>query len=159
MDRVKPIRQFTVRAVVPGSLSALEELAGNLRWSWHEPTKRLFEHIDPELWRSSRRDPVAFLGEVDPTRLAELAADGGYVEWAERERTGLRAYLSEPRWFQSLGTDAPRTTTSSDPSPIASPAAGESTACSRSSCSASAAPARCAPSPSSAAARRPTSST
>ncbi len=109
MDRVKPIRQFTVRAVVPGSLSALEELAGNLRWSWHEPTKRLFEHIDPELWRSSRRDPVAFLGEVDPTRLDELAADGGYVEWAERERTGLRAYLSEPRWFQSLGTDAPRT--------------------------------------------------
>jgi starch phosphorylase len=109
VDRVKPIRQFTVRAVVPGSLSALEELAGNLRWSWHEPTKRLFEHIDPELWRSSRRDPVAFLGEVDPTRLDELAPDGGYVEWAERERTGLRAYLSEPRWFQSLGTDAPRT--------------------------------------------------
>ena len=109
MERVKPIRKFTVRAVVPGSLSALEELAGNLRWSWHEPTKRLFEHIDPELWRSSRRDPVAFLGEVDPARLDELAADGGYVEWAERERHGLREYLSEPRWFQSLGTDAPRT--------------------------------------------------
>ncbi|KRE30246.1 alpha-glucan family phosphorylase [Agromyces sp. Soil535] len=106
---MKPIRKFTVRAVVPGSLSALEELAGNLRWSWHEPTKRLFEHIDPELWRSSRRDPVAFLGEVDPARLDELAADGGYVEWAERERAGLREYLSEPRWFQSLGADAPRT--------------------------------------------------
>ena len=105
---MKPIRKFTVRAVVPGSLSALEELAGNLRWSWHEPTKRLFEHIDPELWRTSRRDPVAFLGEVDPARLDQLAADGGYVEWAERERAGLREYLSEPRWFQSLGTDAPR---------------------------------------------------
>ena len=52
---------------------------------------------------------MAFLGEVDPARLDELAADGGFVEWAERERAGLRAYLSEPRWFQSLGTDAPRT--------------------------------------------------
>ncbi len=52
---------------------------------------------------------MAFLGEVDPARLDELAADGGYVEWAERERAGLRDYLSEPRWFQSLGTDAPRT--------------------------------------------------
>lgn len=109
MERVKPIRKFTVRAVVPGSLSALEELAGNLRWSWHEPTKRLFEHIDPELWRTSRRDPVAFLGEVDPARLDELAADAGYVEWADRERAGLREYLSEPRWFQSLGADRPRT--------------------------------------------------
>ncbi|WP_448004960.1 alpha-glucan family phosphorylase [Agromyces bauzanensis] len=105
---MKPIRKFTVRAVVPGALSALEELAGNLRWSWHEPTKRLFEHIDPAVWRSSRRDPVAFLGEVDPARLAELAADGGYVEWAERERAGLREYLAEPRWFQSLGADSPR---------------------------------------------------
>ena len=66
VDVVKPIRKFTVRAVVPGSLSALEELAGNLRWSWHEPTRRLFEHIDPELWRTCERDPIAFLGEVDP---------------------------------------------------------------------------------------------
>lgn len=106
---MKPIRKFTVRAVVPGSLSALEELAANLRWSWHEPTRRLFEHIDPELWRSSQRDPVAFLGEVHPERLSELAADGGYVEWAERERASLREYLAEPRWFQSLGAETPRT--------------------------------------------------
>ncbi|MDF2574493.1 MAG: hypothetical protein K0S05_1405 [Agromyces sp.] len=105
---MKPIRKFTVRAVVPGALSALEELAGNLRWSWHEPTKRLFEHIDPAVWRSARRDPVAFLGEVDPARLEALAADDGYVEWAERERAGLREYLAEPRWFQSLGAQAPR---------------------------------------------------
>ncbi|GAA1753901.1 alpha-glucan family phosphorylase [Agromyces humatus] len=106
---MKPIRKFTVRAVVPGSLSALEELAGNLRWSWHEPTRRLFEHIDPVLWRTCERDPVAFLGEVDPARLGELAADGGYLEWAERERAGLREYLSEPRWFQSLGARVPAT--------------------------------------------------
>ena len=71
---MKPIRKFTVRAVVPGSLSALEELAGNLRWSWHEPTRRLFEHIDPELWRTCERDPVAFLGEVDP---GAARGDGG----------------------------------------------------------------------------------
>ena len=106
---MKPIRKFTVRAVVPGSLAALEELAGNLRWSWHEPTRRLFEHIDPALWQSSQRDPVAFLGEVDPARLDALAADDGYVGWAERERANLREYLSEPRWFQSLGAVAPRT--------------------------------------------------
>ncbi|RXZ70487.1 alpha-glucan family phosphorylase [Agromyces albus] len=106
---MKPIRKFTVRAVVPATLAPLEELAGNLRWSWHEPTRRLFEHIDPELWRSSHRDPVAFLGEVDPARLDELAADAGYVAWAERERAELQEYLSQPRWFQTLATEAPRT--------------------------------------------------
>ncbi|PWC03967.1 alpha-glucan family phosphorylase [Agromyces badenianii] len=106
---MKPIRKFTVRAVIPPQLAALEELAGNLRWSWHEPTRRLFQHIDPELWRTSERDPVAFLGEVDPARLDELAGDDGYVEWAERQRSDLRDYLAEPRWFQSLGAAAPRT--------------------------------------------------
>ncbi|SFR75692.1 starch phosphorylase [Agromyces sp. CF514] len=106
---MKPIRKFTVRAVVPAPLSALEELAANLRWSWHEPTRRLFEAIDPELWRASNRDPVTLLGEVAPERLAALAGDGGFVDWAERERAGLRAYLDEPRWFQSLGAEVPRT--------------------------------------------------
>jgi starch phosphorylase len=106
---VKPIRKFTVRAVVPPQLSALEELAANLRWSWHEPTRRLFEHIDPTGWQRSDRDPVAFLGDVDPARLEQLAGDAGYVEWAERQREDLRSYLSEPRWFQSLGAETPRT--------------------------------------------------
>jgi starch phosphorylase len=105
---VKPIRKFTVRAVVPPALGALEELAGNLRWSWHEPAQRVFEHIDPEAWERSGRDPVTLLGEVDAARLAELAADEGYVAWAERERHALRAYLDEPRWYQGLGDDAPR---------------------------------------------------
>lgn len=104
---MKPIRKFTVRAVVPAPLSALEELAGNLRWSWHEPTRRLFEHVDPVVWAATGRDPVTFLGEVDPGRLDALAADADYVAWAERERAGLRAYLEEPRWYQGLGDDAP----------------------------------------------------
>ena len=106
---MKPIRKFTVRAVVPPQLSALEELAANLRWSWHEPTRRLFEHIDPSGWQRSGRDPVAFLGDVDPARLEQLADDGGYVEWAERERQDLRSYLAEPRWYQSLGAGTPGT--------------------------------------------------
>ncbi|WP_308799569.1 alpha-glucan family phosphorylase [Agromyces silvae] len=104
---MKPIRRFTVRAVVPPALEALDELAGNLRWAWHEPTRRVFEHIDPEAWLRSGRDPGALLGEVAPSRLDELAGDEGYVAWAERERAGLRTYLSDPRWYQSIGDDAP----------------------------------------------------
>ncbi|WP_353814298.1 alpha-glucan family phosphorylase [Agromyces sp. SYSU T00266] len=106
---MKPIRKFTVRAVVPSQLGALEELAANLRWSWHEPTRRLFEHIDPVGWRRSGRDPIAFLGDVDPRRLDELAADDGFIGWAEHERDALRAYVSEPRWYQSLDAETPRT--------------------------------------------------
>ncbi|MFF2390429.1 alpha-glucan family phosphorylase [Agromyces sp. NPDC058104] len=105
---MKSIRKFTVRAVVPARLGALEELAANLRWAWHEPTRRLFAHIDPDGWARSERDPVTFLGEVDPARLDALAGDDEYVAWADAERDGLRAYLAEPRWYQGLGGETPR---------------------------------------------------
>lgn len=106
---MKAIRRFTVRAVLPDNLSALEELAGNLRWSWHEPTKELFARISPELWHQVEHDPVALLGAVDPGRLAELAADQGYVDWANHTRDELLAYQNEPRWYQTLGASAPQT--------------------------------------------------
>jgi starch phosphorylase len=99
---VKAIRRFTVRAVIPDALQALEELAANLRWSWHEPTRQLFKHIAHDLWRSTLGDPVALLGEVSPERLNELAADHGFVDWANSLRDELRRYVAEPRWYQSL---------------------------------------------------------
>jgi starch phosphorylase len=104
---VKAIRRFTVRAVLPEQLGALEELAGNLRWSWHEPTRQVFARISPEIWQQTGHDPIALLGAVHPDRLRELAADDGYVDWANRLRDDLRAYLSEPRWYQSLEGTVP----------------------------------------------------
>jgi starch phosphorylase len=103
---VKAIRRFTVRTVLPESLGALDALAANLRWSWHEPTRRLFEEIDPEIWRRIAGDPVALLGAVNPQRLAQLSIDGSFVSRANALRDDLERYKSEPRWYQSL-KDAP----------------------------------------------------
>ncbi|MDM4764338.1 alpha-glucan family phosphorylase [Galbitalea sp. SE-J8] len=103
---MKAIRRFTVRTVLPERLSALEALAANLRWSWHEPTARLFASIAPEVWEQSGHDPVALLGAVDPSRLDELAADDGFVARAGDLLGDLHRYLDEPRWYQGL-EDAP----------------------------------------------------
>ena len=61
---MKAIRRFTVRTVLPTELAAVGQLAANLRWSWHEPTRRLFASIDPALWHELDHDPVALLGAV-----------------------------------------------------------------------------------------------
>ncbi len=106
---MKAIRRFTVRTVLPEALASLEELAANLRWSWHGPTQELFRDIAPELWDEQDHDPYGVLGEVSPARLAELAADGDYLARAAALRDELRAYLAEPRWYQTLGADAPAT--------------------------------------------------
>src|SRR6266700_3668465 len=42
-----------VTPVIPESLSRLPELAGNLFFSWHRPTRALFEDLDPELWNQT----------------------------------------------------------------------------------------------------------
>lgn len=103
---MKAIRRFTVRTVLPEPLAALEELATNVRWSWHEPTRQLFADISPELWQQTGHDPIGLLGEVAGERLAELAADAAFVARAAALAADLRAYLRDPRWYQTLA-DAP----------------------------------------------------
>jgi starch phosphorylase len=99
---VKAIRRFTVRTVLPERLRSLEVLAANLRWSWHEPTARLFASIAPEVWDETEHDPVAVLGAVEPARIDQLANDDEFVHRADELRAELERYLSEPRWYQSL---------------------------------------------------------
>lgn len=97
---VKAIRRFTVRPVLPDALAPLNTLAMNLRWSWHAPTRELFRSLDPELWEQSRQDPTAFLGLLGVERLEQLAADPAVVGRVETADADLKAYLTEPRWYQ-----------------------------------------------------------
>lgn len=111
MAAVRAIRRFTVRSSLPESLLGLEELSLNLRWSWHPSTTDLFAAMDPQLWRDCRHDPVRMLGDISPTRLAELSEDAGFVTWVGQCLADLHAYLDTPQWFQRWsadnGTDVP----------------------------------------------------
>ncbi|WP_067701836.1 alpha-glucan family phosphorylase [Nocardia jejuensis] len=98
---MKALRRFTVRAHLPERLSALTELATNLRWSWHMPTQDVFAELDPELWVRVERDPVRMLGEVPAERLDELAEDAAYTRRVDAAAADLSDYLARPRWYQN----------------------------------------------------------
>ena len=105
---MKAIRRFTVRTVLPEPLAGLGDLALNLRWSWHAPTRDLFESIDPATWRgAAEQDPVKLLGLVPRERLDQLADDEGFRSWVNDLSGDLSHYLTEDRWYQSLGPDRP----------------------------------------------------
>jgi starch phosphorylase len=95
---VKAIRRFTVRTVLPQALEPLGELALNLRWSWHTPTKALFEGLDERLWEAVGGDPVALLGELGPDRLSALAEDPAVVRRVGEEAADLQDYLTRDLW-------------------------------------------------------------
>ena len=105
--RVRAIRRFTVRPVLPAALSALGDLANNLRWSWHPPTQDVFAAVDADLWESTGRDPVKLLGAVGKARLTELAADPAFCELLGAAERDLDAYLSGDRWYQRRVQDGP----------------------------------------------------
>ncbi|WP_432562974.1 alpha-glucan family phosphorylase [Kineococcus sp. SYSU DK003] len=104
---MRAIRRFTVRTVLPAPLAPLAELASNLRWSWHKPTRDLFESMDPQAWVAAHRDPGALLGALSTERLDALAADTAFVERVRAGAADLQAYLDRPGWYAGLGADAP----------------------------------------------------
>lgn len=108
LEKVKAIRRFTVRTVLPEPIAPLAQLAGNLRWSWHLPTRELFSSLNPEIWAESSADPVKFLGLVTREQLQQLAADPEVVDRIQAAAQDLRHYLTEPRWYQNLGPEAPQ---------------------------------------------------
>jgi len=104
---VRAIGRFTVRPALPSALKPLEELATNLRWSWHEPTQALFAAIDPTRWERVENDPLQLLGAVPPARLAELAEDQGFVDRLTELTGDLADYLDADRWYQREHADGP----------------------------------------------------
>jgi starch phosphorylase len=86
---------------VPESLGGLKRLAGNLRWTWNEPTQELFSRTAPALWDSTGHDPIHLLEAIPPARWQELAADRDFVSAVEACRADLDRALTEPRWFQT----------------------------------------------------------
>ena len=107
MAQVKAIRRFTVRTVLPEPIRPLARLATNLRWSWHRPTRELFEGLNPKVWAESGNDPVSFLGLVGREEMHRLATDRDVVARVQAAADDLDRYLQQPRWYQGLGEDAP----------------------------------------------------
>ena len=84
-----------VNPALPAPLGRLAELAMNLRFSWHRPTRRLFSVLDSDLWRSVGGNPRLFLRCVDQALLEQAAADPAYLENYRKVVSGYDAYHTE----------------------------------------------------------------
>lgn len=97
---MKASHVFNVGSKLPELLAPLNEIVGNLRWSWHVPSAELFRWIDPELWESTKRNPAALMDRVPMARIAELASDPRFVEQLNKVAADLGRHRSSSGYFQ-----------------------------------------------------------
>jgi glycogen phosphorylase len=82
-----------VTPVIPGSLARLPELASNLFFSWHRPTRALFEDLDPELWKQTGGNPRLMLRCLGQEALERCAGEAAYLERYRLALETLDAYV------------------------------------------------------------------
>jgi glycogen phosphorylase len=76
-----PGHRFNIDIVssLPENIARLRDLADNLWFSWHRPTRHLFVMLDRELWWRIGRNPRLFLRYVDQSVLETAAEDRTFL--------------------------------------------------------------------------------
>ncbi len=65
---------------LPDRLNRLNELAGNLLWSWIPTAREVFRRLDYPLWRLTAHNPVHMLRIIARARLEEAAHNSSFLE-------------------------------------------------------------------------------
>ncbi len=73
-----PTLTLEISPQIPARLGRLPELANNLFFSWHRPSRALFEELSPSLWSQVRGNPRQLLRCIDQEALDAAAADPDY---------------------------------------------------------------------------------
>jgi starch phosphorylase len=101
----RPIRTFTVLPRLPGRLQPLQKLAYNMWWCWNHEAVSLFRRVDDDLFTAVENSPVKLLGQIDQSRLEQLARDDGFLAHMDRVEAAFDAYMAAPTWFQETYGD------------------------------------------------------
>jgi len=84
-----------ISPVIPAALGRLPELAGNLSYSWHRPTRALFEDLDQALWRQTQANPRLMLRCVSQETLDAAARDPQYLQRYQEALANYDGYQSQ----------------------------------------------------------------
>lgn len=92
---------LTVLPQLPSSIGRLEELAGNLYWSWRADARALFRALDRQLWERVNHNPVALLRDIDQARLDQAAQNQEFLAEYAAVMQRFDDYLAKPSWFDT----------------------------------------------------------
>jgi starch phosphorylase len=102
-----PIHTFNVIPKLPKALEPLREIVFNLWWTWEPEARKLFRHLDPELWHRTNHNPLRMLQLCRQARLTEVAHDDDFLREMEHVHAKLQAYMKRPDTYGKTRTESP----------------------------------------------------
>lgn len=92
---------------LPERIARLEDLAGNLWFSWNPDALALLRSLDAKLWEDFDHNPVRVLRDLDPQRLVDLAADKAFLSQYDAVIAAFDAYMGDTApWFTRTHAEA-----------------------------------------------------
>jgi starch phosphorylase len=83
-------------------LEELDELAHDLLWTWQPRIENLFRTLDPELWESTRQNPVLLLARLGEDGVARASERKDVRSALEGARAARREYYEQkPRFMDA----------------------------------------------------------
>src|SRR5689334_1808582 len=97
---------YNVIPTLPAALEPLREITFNLWWTWEPAARRLFRHLDHELWDRTNHNPVRMLQLSRQARLEELAQDKTFLRELKQVHDSFRNYLARQDNYGKTGPAA-----------------------------------------------------
>src|SRR5881398_2633803 len=94
---------YNVIPTLPAALEPLREMSFNLWWTWEPAARRLFRHLDPDLWNRTNHNPVRMLQLSRQSRLEELAQDKTFLRELKQVFEEFEKYLGRHDTYGKTG--------------------------------------------------------
>jgi alpha-glucan phosphorylases len=97
---------YNVIPTLPPGLEPLRDVSFNLWWTWEPSARRLFRHLDPELWNRTNHNPVRMLQLSRQGRLEEVAQDKTFLRELKQVYDAFQKYLDRKDTYGKAGAGA-----------------------------------------------------
>src|SRR5438874_1073467 len=97
---------YNIVPTLPAALEPLREVSFNVWWTWEPSARRLFRHLDPELWNRTNHNPIRMLQLSRQARLEELATDKTFLRELKQVYDAFQKYLTRNDTYGKTGAGA-----------------------------------------------------
>lgn len=97
---------YNVIPSLPPVLEPLREMTFNLWWTWEPSARRLFRHLDPDLWNRTNHNPVRMLQLSRQARLEEVSQDKAFLRELKEVYDAFKNYLARSDTYGKTGAGA-----------------------------------------------------